>query len=84
MTNQETHKAKHNTDTLANILAAFRRERMEFVKRLDSYDEAVVGRMALHPRLQVKIRVLDLVFFVAEHDDHHLARISELKRLWEL
>lgn len=82
MTNQKTHEANHNTNTIENILAAFRRERMEFVRRLDSYDEALVQRMALHPRLKVKIRVLDLVFFIAEHDDHHLARISELKRLF--
>jgi len=82
MTNHKTHEANHNTDTLANILAAFRRERMEFVKRLDSYDDAVVERTAWHPRLQVKIRVLDLVFFIAEHDNHHLARISEMKRLF--
>jgi hypothetical protein len=26
------------------------------------------------------MRVLDLAFFIAEHDDHHLARISELIR----
>jgi hypothetical protein len=36
--------------------------------------------MALHPRLNVRIRVLDLAFFIAEHDDHHLARISELRQ----
>jgi hypothetical protein len=29
-----------------------------------------------------EIRVIDLAFFIAEHDDHHLARISELKRLF--
>jgi uncharacterized damage-inducible protein DinB len=81
MTNQKTHEANHNTDTLANILAAFRKERMEFVRRLDSYDQAFVQRTALHPRLKSKIRVIDLVFFIAEHDDHHLARISELKGL---
>jgi hypothetical protein len=26
------------------------------------------------------MRVIDLAFFVAEHDDHHLARITQLKR----
>jgi len=81
MTNRKTHEANHNADTIANILAAFRKERMEFVRRLDAYDEAFVQRMALHPRLQTRIRVIDLVFFIAEHDDHHLARISELKRI---
>ena len=82
MENRKTHDANHNADTVENILAAFRKERMEFVRRLDAYDEGFVQRMALHPRLNVRIRVLDLTFFIAEHDDHHLARISELMRLF--
>lgn len=82
MENRKTHEANHNANTIENILGAFRKERMSFVKRLDSYDEAFVQRMALHPRLNVRIRVLDLAFFIAEHDDHHLARTSELKRLF--
>lgn len=81
--NRRTHEANHNADTIENILAAFRAERMELVRRLDEYDESFVARTALHPRLQMKIRVIDLAFFIAEHDDHHLARISELKRLFE-
>ena len=80
MTNQKTHEADHNANSIENILSAFRKERMAFVARLDSYDEALVARTALHPRLNQKIRLIDLVFFIAEHDDHHLARISELKR----
>ena len=82
MQNRKTHEGNHNVNTIENILTAFRKERMEFVRRLDAYDEAFVQRTALHPRLKVKIRVIDLVFFIAEHDDHHLARISELKRLF--
>jgi hypothetical protein len=81
MSNQKTHEANHNANSIENILSAFRKERMAFVARLDSYDEAVLSRTALHPRLQQQIRVIDLVFFIAEHDDHHLARISELKRI---
>jgi uncharacterized damage-inducible protein DinB len=82
MTNRKTHEANHNANTIENILAAFRSERMEFVRRLDLSDEAFVRRTALHPRLNVRIRVIDLAFFIAEHDDHHMARISELKRLF--
>jgi hypothetical protein len=82
MANQKTHQANHNTNTIENILAAFRYQRMEFVNRLDGYDEVFVQRTALHPRLNQRIRVIDLAFFIAEHDDHHLARISELKRLF--
>jgi hypothetical protein len=84
MTNRKTHEANHNANSIENILNAFRKERMAFVARLDFYDEAMVARTALHPRLQQQIRVIDLVFFIAEHDDHHLARISELKRLFGL
>lgn len=80
MSNRKTHEANHNAKSIENILKAFRHERMAFVARLDSYDEQFVSRTALHPRLQTKIRVIDLAFFIAEHDDHHLARISELKR----
>ncbi len=78
--NRKTHEADHNTSSIENILTRFHAERMEFVHRLDAYDEAFIQRTALHPRLQMKLRVLDLCFFIAEHDDHHLARISELRR----
>ena len=80
MTNHLTHEADHNANSIENILRDFRKERMAFVARLDSYDEEFVSRTALHPRLKTPIRVIDLAFFIAEHDDHHLARISELKR----
>jgi hypothetical protein len=79
--NRKTHEAAHNSNSIENILAVFRAERMEFVRRLDEYDEAFVQRTAFHPRLRMEIRVLDLIFFIAEHDDHHLSRISELIHL---
>lgn len=78
--NRKTHEADHNASRIEDILTSFRRERMEFVARLDGYDEELVQRTSLHPRLQKPVRVLDLAFFVAEHDDHHLARITELIR----
>ena len=78
MQNRKTHEANHNVNTIQNIFAAFRTERTEFV-RLDAYDEAFVQRTALHPRLKVKIRVIDLVFFIVEHDDHLL--VNEIEHL---
>lgn len=83
MTNRKTHEANHNANSIEKILAAFREERMAFVARLDFYDEKFVARSAVHPRLKTKFRVIDLAFFIAEHDDHHLARISELKRKFD-
>ena len=46
--NRKTHEAGHNTHSIENILTRFRTERMEFVHRLDSYDEAFIQRPALH------------------------------------
>jgi hypothetical protein len=81
--NRKTHEAEHNSKEMADILAALRRERMEFVERLEALDAEFVQRSALHPRLKIPMRVIDLAFFKAEHDDHHLARISELVRLFQ-
>lgn len=77
--NRATHEAGHNDRALADLLQAFRARRASFVARLDaSQDEFLAGRTALHPRLEQPMSVIDLAFFVAEHDDHHLARITEI------
>ncbi len=80
MSNRKTYEAAHNDRTAEELLREFRRERAEFVRRLDAYDGQFVGRTALHPRLRTPMRVIDLAYFVAEHDDHHLSVIDELLR----
>jgi hypothetical protein len=50
------------------------------VERLETLDAEVFARPALHPRLNVNLRLVDLLFFIAEHDDYHLTRMSELRR----
>ncbi len=78
--NRGTWEADHGARPVEEILAAFREARSGLVRKLDAMDEDDVLRAALHPRLEQPMRTLDLVFFVAEHDDHHLARITELMR----
>ncbi|MCI0698315.1 DinB family protein [candidate division KSB1 bacterium] len=78
--NRKTWEANHNARAIAEILTALRSARSEFVQRLESFDDAFIQRTSIHPRLQKPIRVLDLAFFIAEHDDHHLAHISALIR----
>jgi len=80
MTNRKTHEAGHNGRPIADVLGDFRRERERFVARLDAWDPALVSLTALHPRLQQPMRVIDMAFFTAEHDDHHLTRMTELAR----
>ena len=76
--NRKTYEADHNAAPLEDILRAFRAERAEFVRRLDEFDEAFVLRTAVHPRLRQPMRLLDFAYFIAEHDDHHLAAVTEL------
>lgn len=80
MSNARSKAAEHNSSSIESVLAVFRAEREDFVRRLEVYDEAMVLRAAHHPRLDTTMRVIDLAFFAAEHDDHHLARITELIR----
>lgn len=81
MSNRKTYEAAHNNVPVASILKAFRTARHDIVGRLESFDADVFERTMLHPRLNVPMRLVDMLFFQAEHDDYHLARISELKKL---
>jgi uncharacterized damage-inducible protein DinB len=80
MTNRKTWEGRHNERPLAELLRALRRERLAFVARLDAWDPELFALTSLHPRLQQPMRVLDMAFFTAEHDDHHLTRMTELAR----
>jgi uncharacterized damage-inducible protein DinB len=76
--NRKTHEANHNAKELAEILAGFRTGRIRLVERLVTFEPDVFARTRLHPRLKQPMRLVDHLYFVAEHDDHHLAKISEL------
>ncbi len=79
-TNRKTHDADHNTNSIQNILMDFRAARTRLVNRLERLDFETHQVIALHPRIQKPMRVVDMVFFTAEHDDHHLSSITELAR----
>jgi uncharacterized damage-inducible protein DinB len=77
--NRKTHEAAHNDRPISEIISEFASVRGRIVDRLTRMSPAELGRTALHPRLQQPMSVVDLCFFVAEHDDHHLRTIAELK-----
>jgi uncharacterized damage-inducible protein DinB len=78
LTNRKTDEANHNARPLENLLAEFRAARAKLLKRVDELDAALFARTLPHPRLKTPMRLVDHLYFVAEHDDHHLARIWEL------
>jgi uncharacterized damage-inducible protein DinB len=75
LSNRKTHEAQHNQRAMADIVADFRAARSKLLQRVSELDPAIFGTTALHPRLQTPMRLVDHLFFVAEHDDHHLAQI---------
>ena len=79
--NTATTLAHHNDKAIEELLLRFRRLREQTTHLLEAINEETVFKSALHPRLKIPMRTIDLFLFVAEHDDHHLARISELTRL---
>ena len=84
LTNRTTDEANHNARSLEELLGAFRQIRAQTISAIEKLDEEIIFRSALHPRLKTPMRTMDSFLFVAEHDDHHLARITELTRLFQL
>ena len=80
ITNRKTHDADHHARPIETLLSEFRTQRGKLVARLEALDENDWSRSVLHPRLHQPMRLVDSVFFQCEHDDYHLARISELIR----
>jgi uncharacterized damage-inducible protein DinB len=73
--NSKTDNANHNARPVEEILREFRAARARLVQRVGAMDPASFALTMLHPRLKQPMRMVDHLFFVAEHDDHHLAVI---------
>jgi hypothetical protein len=78
LSNRKTHEAGHNGRRAEDILVEFRKARLRLVDCVGDLDPALFSRSIPHPRLKTPFRLVDHLYFVAEHDDHHLARIWEL------
>lgn len=79
MSNQKTEHANHNEVSIGNLLTKFHNERTKLIATFDRLSEAVQKHSALHPRIKMQMKPVDLLFFVAEHDGHHIASIVNLK-----
>jgi hypothetical protein len=78
LTNRRTHEGDHDQRPVEETVARFERARSALVACLQAAGNDVLERSARHPRLGTPMRLIDLAYFVAEHDDHHLVRIREL------
>lgn len=71
-------KLDYNAKPIKEVLALFEKNRNENLKKYSQLNDNVLSKSSLHPRLKVEMTPVDLAYFDAEHDDHHLVRINEI------
>ena len=87
MTNALTNESHHNDRSVDDngteiklLISNLRGVRNKFINRLEKLTDADIIRTAIHPRLNKEMRLVDLVYFTAEHDNHHITIIRNLSR----
>jgi uncharacterized damage-inducible protein DinB len=78
LSNSKTEEADHNASSPEELLIALRAVRSQFITRIEGLSAEIQARSMMHPRLQKSMRPVDLAYFVAEHDAHHVAAIKWL------
>lgn len=68
----------YNPWPIEDVLEYFKRTRRENLLKYKTIPENDLLNSSLHPRLNVQMTPVDLAWFDAEHDDHHLVRINEI------
>jgi hypothetical protein len=74
---EETLRGRSHARPLEQILADCRAARERLLKPVDELNPSLFPRAIPHPRLKTPMRFVDHLYFVVEHDHHHLARIWE-------
>lgn len=80
LANTKTKEANHNEYSMEDLLHSFSIERQKMLETAYGFDAEKLGRISVHPRLNQPMRLIDSLFFVAEHDDHHISALSNLLR----
>jgi uncharacterized damage-inducible protein DinB len=68
----------YNAQPIAEVLRFFKTNRDKNLQKYRGLTAEDLKRSSLHPRLKVQMTAVDLAWFDAEHDDHHLVRVNEI------
>jgi hypothetical protein len=68
----------YNIQPITEVLKLFKTNREKNLLKYKSLTDEELTRSSLHPRLKVQMTAVDLAWFDAEHDDHHLVRMNEI------
>lgn len=75
---QDAELRRHRVRRLGDVLEEFKLKRQAFTQRVDSFAHNVLEHVAIHPCKARPMRAVDMLHWIAEHDDHHLATIRHL------
>jgi hypothetical protein len=68
----------YNPWPIEKLVAFFKATRLSNIKKYRALSDMHLSKASLHPRLKVQMTPVDLALFDAEHDDHHLLKISDI------
>ena len=68
----------YSQQPVGEVLKYFRENRAKNLSKYKALRDVDLVKASSHPRLKVSMTPVDLAWFDAEHDDHHLVRISEI------
>lgn len=68
----------YSTWSIGEVLQLFTKNRTSNIEKYRAIQEKDLLKSSLHPRLKVAMTPVDLAWFDAEHDDHHLVKINEI------
>lgn len=71
----------YNKQPVQQVLNYFATHRMNNLVKYRSLRDHELEARSLHPRLKLQMTPIDLAWFDAEHDDHHLVTITELLKV---
>jgi len=69
LTNQSTYDAKYNEQNIEVLVDTFAEVRGQLVGLLKTVQTEDLDKKSLHPRLKIPMKIIDLAYFVAEHDE---------------
>lgn len=79
LNNELTSAGDFNNWDINRLLPYFAEERQQTLDLLNSLPIDRIQFLSLHPRLQQPMRMIDHLYFIAEHDDHHFHYTTEFK-----
>lgn len=68
----------YNPWPIEKVVEFFREARLSNINKYRGLSELHLSKGSTHPRLKVLMTPVDLAWFDAEHDDHHLLKISDI------